>query len=88
MQSLKAKDRLKIIKDEIEYQFEVDEAGGYIVSLPEPAGCVSEGDTFEDAWAMVQDAMEGWLQVAAKHGNSIPQKFQGLVSNNQLGPRD
>jgi antitoxin HicB len=87
MQSLKAKDRLKIIKDEIEYQFEVDEAGGYIVSVPELAGCVSEGDTFEDAWAMVQDAMEGWLQVAAKHRDPIPQNFQGLVSNNQLGPR-
>ena len=72
MQKLKPRDKLKIIKDNIEYEFEVAEEGGYTVSVPELPGCLSEGGTFEEAWDMIQDAMEGWLLVAAKHGDLIP----------------
>ena len=79
MQKLKPRDKLRIIKDDIEYEFEVAEEGGYTVSVPELPGCLSEGSTFEEAWDMIQDAMEGWLLVAAKHGDSIPPKFRGLI---------
>ena len=79
MQKLKPGDKLKIIKDDIEYEFEVAEEGGYTVSVPELPGCLSEGGTFEEAWDMIQDAMEGWLLVAAKHGDPIPSQFIGLV---------
>ena len=81
MQSLKPKDRLKVIKDGIEYDFEVAEEGGYIVSVPELPGCVTEGDSFEEAWNMIQDAMQGWLHVAAEHGDPIPREFKGLFSS-------
>ena len=47
MQKLKPKDKFKITKDDIEYEFEVAEEGGYVVSVPELPGCLSEGDTFE-----------------------------------------
>ena len=78
MPSLKPKDRLKIIKDDIEYEFEVAAEGGYMVTIPEIPGCVSEGATFEEALEMIQDAMAGWLLVAAKHGDPIPPKFVAL----------
>lgn len=78
MPSLKPKDRLKIIKDDIEYEFEVAEEGGYTVTIPELPGCVSEGTTFEEALEMIQDAMAGWLLVAAKHDDPIPPKFVRL----------
>ena len=68
---------------DIEYEFEVAEEGGYTVSVPELPGCLSEGGTFEEAWDMIQDAMEGWLLVAAKHGDPIPSQFIGLVEENQ-----
>ena len=48
-QQLKPRDRLKIVKDEIEYLFEVAEEGGYLVSVSELPGCLSDGDTFEEA---------------------------------------
>jgi predicted RNase H-like HicB family nuclease len=80
-QALKPKDKLKITKDGIEYEFEVAEEGGYIASVPELPGCVSEGDTFEEALAMIQDALRGWLHVAAKHGDPIPPKFKPFVRN-------
>jgi antitoxin HicB len=82
MQKLKSRDKLKIVKDNVEYEFEIAEEGGYVVSVPELPGCVSEGDTFEEAWEMIQDAMDGWLHVAAKHGDPIPPQFQTLLREN------
>jgi len=46
---LKPKDKLKISKEDIEYEFEVAKEGGYIVSARELSGCLSEGNTFEKA---------------------------------------
>lgn len=80
-QTLKPKDKLKITRDGIEYEFEVAEEGGYIASVPGLDGCVSEGDTFEEALTMIQDALRGWLHVAAKHGDPIPPKFKPLLKN-------
>ena len=55
MQTLKPKDKLKIVKDSIEYEFEVAEEGGYLVSVPELPGCLSKGDTFEKSWEMIKE---------------------------------
>jgi len=81
MQRLKPKDILKITKDGIEFQFEVAEEGGYVVSVPELPGSVSEGDTFEEALEMIQDAMQGWLRVAADHRDPIPERFGNLIGS-------
>ena len=60
-------------------RFRKAEEGGYIVSIPEMPGCVTQGETFEDALAMAQDALEGLLQVATKHGDPIPEQFRELA---------
>lgn len=39
------------------------EDGGYWVECPKLPGCVSQGDTVEEALAMIKDAIEGHLQV-------------------------
>lgn len=85
MQKLKPNETFKVTKDDIEYRFEVAEEGGFIVSVPELPGCMSEGGTFEEAWDMIQDAMEGWLQSALDHGDSIPQKFKLLMRSEGQG---
>ena len=81
MQKLKPLDRFKVIKDDIEYEFEVAEEGGYTVSVPDLPGCLSEGSTFEEAWEMIQDAIAGWLQVAVEFGDPIPGRFRGLIGS-------
>ena len=43
-----------------------DEPPGFSVIVPELPGCFSQGDTFEEALEMIQDALEGWLAVARK----------------------
>lgn len=55
--------------------------GGYVVSVPALPGCVSEGDSFEHAWEIVLDAMQGWIQVASEAGDPIPDEFSSLVPN-------
>jgi predicted RNase H-like HicB family nuclease len=69
----------QVIEDDIVFQFEEAEEGGYVVSVPDLTGCVSEGDTFEEAMAMIKDAMSGWLLVAQEHGDPIPEKYQRVL---------
>lgn len=41
---------------------------GYIVDVPELAGCMSQGKTIDEALKNVKDAIRGWLLVEEKHG--------------------
>lgn len=50
------------------------EEGGYSVIVPALPGCVTQGETVEEAIAMAKDAIEGWMAVAKKHGEPIPEE--------------
>lgn len=41
---------------------EPSEDGGYTVYVPSLPGCISEGDTVEDALANIQEAVELYLE--------------------------
>lgn len=38
-----------------------DKPGAYTVVIPDLPGCISEGDSLEDAIAMASDAASGWV---------------------------
>ena len=76
---LKAKDRLKVIRDGIEYEFEAAEEGGYTVSVPAYPSCISEGDTFEEALENIQDALLACLAAARDLGLPIPDQLRTLL---------
>ncbi len=59
--------------------FEPAEEGGYIASVPALPGCVTQGETFEDAVAMVKDAIVGYLSVLKDTGEIIPQESKEIV---------
>lgn len=67
-------------KKRFHIRFQEAEEGGYVVSIPEMPGCVTQADTFEEGLAMVKDALEGLLLVASDHGDPIPDQFHSLVS--------
>lgn len=46
---------------------------GWFVRVKELPGCMSQGETAEEALAMIQDAMRGWLEVVLEHGDPIPE---------------
>ena len=60
-------------------RFERAEEGGYIVSIPEMPGCVTQAETFEEGLAMVTDALQGLMHVAVEHGDEIPEQLRDLV---------
>ncbi|KKD34515.1 MAG: type II toxin-antitoxin system HicB family antitoxin [Limnoraphis robusta] len=41
------------------------EEGGYWAEVPALPGCITEGDTMEEVLTNLQDAIEGWLEVAS-----------------------
>ena len=49
-----------------------EEDGTYFVKVKELPGCMSAGDTVEEAIGMIHDAMRGWLEVAIEDGLEIP----------------
>lgn len=57
----------KVIKKQLsEYVavFEPDQqAGGYSVTIPALPGCISEGDTFEEALANINEAAQLYVEV-------------------------
>jgi len=46
---------------------------GVAVEFPDLPGCVTGGDTAEEAFRMAQDALEGYLSILEEDGDSIPQ---------------
>jgi antitoxin HicB len=46
---------------------------GYVASVVELPGCLSQGETLEEAAANIKDAMAGWLTVALEDGVEIPE---------------
>jgi antitoxin HicB len=55
----------------IELQRDPDE--GWFVQVKELRGCMSQGETREEALSMIQEAMELWLEVALEDGLPIPE---------------
>jgi predicted RNase H-like HicB family nuclease len=51
--------------------YEPDPAGGWVVSVPALPGCASQGETVEEARAMIRNAIEGWVTLALQLGDPI-----------------
>ncbi|HEY0071386.1 MAG TPA: type II toxin-antitoxin system HicB family antitoxin [Chloroflexia bacterium] len=49
-----------------------DEDDAYIVTVPELPGCVTHGNTYEEAVRQGQDAIESWIDVAHELGRPVP----------------
>ncbi|HBT47910.1 MAG TPA: hypothetical protein DEA73_08565 [Peptococcaceae bacterium] len=48
---------------------------GYIASVPALPGCVTQGETKEEALAMAEDAIRGYIESLKKHGEPLPFGF-------------
>ncbi len=49
-----------------------DGTGGYVVEFPDLPGCVTGGDSLEEAIEMAIDAASGWVLTELEEGNEIP----------------
>lgn len=46
--------------------------GGFTVTVPALPGCLTEGDTYEQAIANAHEAIEGFVEALTKAGEPIP----------------
>ena len=68
----------RILEKMRDYPFEVHplsevDGGGYQVTFPDLPGCISDGDTPEEAIHNGLDAARSWLETAREFDDPIPQ---------------
>ena len=52
--------------------------GGYTVIVPSLPGCVTYGDTIEEAIEMAKEAIELYIESLKEHGEEIPTEEETL----------
>jgi antitoxin HicB len=62
-----------------------EDGGGYMAMVPDLDGCVSDGETPQEAVANAMDAIAQWLQAHREMGRDIP--APGSASGPQTFPR-
>ncbi len=57
-----------------------EDGGGYLATVPDLPGCMSDGETREMAARNVGDAIKAWIEEASALGRPIPVPSRHLVS--------
>lgn len=75
-----------------DYPFEVrplseDEGGGYLVSFPDFAECISDGDTIEEAIGNGRDALKATIAALKSKGLGVPAPNSGGVASGKFVAR-
>ncbi len=56
-----------------------DEAQAFIAEVPELAGCMADGATYQAALTNVETTIQEWIEVAQSLGRTIPEPKGRLV---------
>jgi predicted RNase H-like HicB family nuclease len=56
-----------------------EDGGGFSATVPDLPGCMSDGETPEEAIANVQDAIASWIEAAIEMGRPIPRPSRDLA---------
>ena len=51
---------------------EQDEDGVFIIECPALPGCISQGNTYDEALGNIKDAIQGYIESLDKHGEPVP----------------
>ena len=55
------------------------DGGGFVATVPDLPGCMSDGETPEEALINVQDAIAAWIEAANDLGRKIPKPSRRLA---------
>lgn len=50
-----------------------DDGGGYMITFPDLPGCISDGETMEEALVNGRDAFDSWVSAQMDMGRQIPE---------------
>lgn len=60
--------------------FEPDKtSGGYTVTIPSLPGCITEGETFEEAFKNIKEAASLYLEVMQEKREQIPKDTSSVI---------
>lgn len=54
-------------------QLTKEEGGGFLIEFPDLPGCISDGETVEEAIDNGKDAVQCWIKAAKSSGRKIPE---------------
>lgn len=57
-----------------------EDGGGWLATVPDLPGCMSDGETREEAARTVGDAIAAWIEEARALGRGIPVPSRHLVA--------
>lgn len=73
---MKTEDKLNTLADYLNLNYPItfypENEEGYTVMIQDLEGCISEGDTLEEAMKNILSAKQAWLETAWKYGDLIP----------------
>jgi predicted RNase H-like HicB family nuclease len=55
-----------------------EEGGGFLATVPDLPGCMSDGETPEQAVSNIQDAITAWIEAARDLGHAVPKPSRRL----------
>jgi predicted RNase H-like HicB family nuclease len=58
----------------------MEERKGYVIECPALEGCISEGDTKDEALKNINEAITGYIKSLIKHHEPIPEDEETEVS--------
>jgi antitoxin HicB len=61
-----------------------EDDGRYMATVPALSGCITWGDTIDEALAMAKDAISGYIEVLQQEGEPIPDDNETLEYSLQL----
>jgi predicted RNase H-like HicB family nuclease len=67
-------------KTQFQNCFKTRARGGYTVIVPSLQGCITHGDTIEDALQMAEDAIRAYIASMKKHGEAVIDDSKTLES--------
>ncbi|HKS62857.1 MAG TPA: type II toxin-antitoxin system HicB family antitoxin [Xanthobacteraceae bacterium] len=57
----------------------LEEGGGFVATVPDLPGCMSDGASPEEALANVQDAIATWIEAANDLGHAVPKPSRRMA---------
>lgn len=57
-----------------------EDGGGFLATVPDLPGCMSDGESPEEALTNVRDAIAAWMEEARALGRPIPQPSRRHVA--------
>jgi antitoxin HicB len=62
-----------------------EDGGGYLAVVPDLPGCMSDGETPQEAFTNAQDAIVSWIEEAHRLGLAVPEASRQRPDYREVG---